>query len=280
MHLLQPTIAQHSASEIKRARQAILAGLERGSMARVDGLAVLCKKRGAQNYGHWMLEMLPKAYIARHFWQDSIRYIVHATIDPLASVVRESLHRLGIGPEEVIEIGSAPIRVERLLVVDGLTSHGTYMSPFVMGCMEKVAADIAPEGMADLFVLREGVPSRRLVEEGDIRDLAAHRGFLLVDPGKLPLARQVACFKAAPRVVGVMGAAMTNLAFCQPGTQVFNLAPANMADTFFWFISGLRDLHYTEVRCEQAPPLHGPAPWDTDLLLSPEDRELIFTQSS
>ena len=278
LHLLQPSIAEHSPSEIKRARHAILAAKESGKMARVDGIAALCKKRGACNYGHWMLEMLPKAFVVREFSPHPTRYIVHATPDPLASVVRESLRRLGIGGDEMIEVGSAPVRVERLLLVDGLTSHGTYMSPLVMECMDRVAADIAPAGMKNLFVLREGVQSRRLVDEGDICALAAQRGFLLLDPGSVPLAHQIACFKAATRIVGVMGAAMTNLAFSQPGTEVFNLAPANMADTFFWFIAGLRDFRYTEVRCEQVPPLHGPMPWDTDLLLSPGDRELIFSR--
>jgi capsular polysaccharide biosynthesis protein len=276
LDLLQPSLTQHSADEVERARAAILGGMKSGNIGHFGGTAALCKKRGSRNYGHWIMEMLPKAFVVRRNWPQATGYIVQATSDPLGGVIAESLSRLGIERNAVLEVGDAPVHVDRLLLVDGLTSHGAYMSPLVMECVETIASDVPPENMKCIFVVRGDLPSRHFVGEDAIRALATQRGYTVVDPAKMSLVRQIACFKGASRIVGAMGAAMTNVAFCQPGTEVFCLTPANMADTFFWFISGLRGLHYTEVRCEQVLPRRGPMPWDTDLLLSSEDKELLF----
>ncbi len=276
LELLQPSITGHSADQIERARVAIVSMKESGNIVHLDGTLALCKKRGARNYGHWAMEMLPKAFVVQRHWSHPVRYMVQLTLDPLREVMRQSMAQIGIGAHALIEVGDEPVLVERLLMVDGLTSHGSYMSPLVMECIETISSNISADSAMDLLILREGLRSRRFVDEDEVRSFATSRGFSLIDPANMPFVRQVACFKGARRIVGVMGAAMTNLAFSHPGTKVFNLTPAGMSDTFFWFISGLRSLQYTEVRCEQVPPTRGPMPWDTDLLLDRLDRDLIF----
>jgi hypothetical protein len=280
LDVLRPSIAGFNTDSIDRSRSAVATGLKAGSMPNIKGTVVLCKKRGARNYGHWIMEMLPKAFLARRACSYPISYMIQSTADPLSSVMRQSLSRINIEQTELVEVDDGPVHVEQLLMVDGLTRHGSYMSPLVMECIDALSAGIQPEGATHLLVLRSGQRSRHFIDEAEILTMATRQGYLLADPASMPLERQIACFKAAKRVVGVMGAAMTNIAFSQPGAEVFCLAPAGMPDTFFWFISGLRGLQFNDVRCEQVLPVRGPAPWETDLLFSAKDRELILGKFS
>jgi hypothetical protein len=51
LDLLQPSLTQHSADEVERARAAILAGMKSGNIGHFGGTVALCKKRGSRNYG-------------------------------------------------------------------------------------------------------------------------------------------------------------------------------------------------------------------------------------
>ena len=63
--LLAPSATQHHPSEIEWARARIAEAQTSGAVPRIDLPVVLGSKRGAHNYGHWLLEMLPMLHFAR-----------------------------------------------------------------------------------------------------------------------------------------------------------------------------------------------------------------------
>lgn len=279
-NLYRETVTQHSEAEVDQAHAAVLAAMERGGEdAEPDrnGPILLCKKRGIGNYGHWMMEMLPKAWLVeRHLPELKARFLVaHATTDLSASMAA-SLSLMGIDLTRTLVADDTPRRFADLLLVDGLSDHGVFLSPLVLNGIDAVSRDIAPAGADRLFVTRRAMGFRRIVDEDTLIAQAQAHGYTLVDPGVLTLREQIALFKRARRIVGVMGAAMTNTVFAPTGARVVTLTPAGMPDTFFWFIATLRGLDYTEIRCAQSGPIQGIMPWDTDLILSPDDRDGIF----
>ena len=279
-NLYRETITQHSEGEIDQAHAAVLAAIGEGGPGaepEAGGPVLLCKKRGVGNYGHWMMEMLPKAHLVHHHLPElEARFLVAQAPEALNDSMAFSLSMLGIDLARTIVADDTPRRFADLLVVDGLSEHGGYMSPLVLDGLDVLAGEVASAGAERLFVTRRAAGFRRVVDEDALIAHAQACGYTLVDPGALSLPQQVALFKGATRIVGVMGAAMTNIAFAPPGAQVVTLTPAGMPDTFFWFIATLRGLDYTEVRCPQSGPVQGVMPWDTDLLLSPEDRDRIL----
>ncbi|MCW2240821.1 glycosyltransferase family 61 protein [Azospirillum canadense] len=281
-NLYRETITQHSEGEIDQAHAAVLAAIGRGGPEAepdASGPVLLCKKRGIGNYGHWMMEMLPKARLVHHHLRDlEARFLVAHVPGHLNDSMAQSLSMLGIDLARTIVADDTPRRFADLLLVDGLSEHGGYMSPFVFDSVNALAGCIPAAGAERLFVTRRATGFRRVVGEDDLIAHAQACGYTLVEPDVLTLPQQVSLFKGATRIVGVMGAAMTNIAFAPPGAQVVTLTPAGMPDTFFWFIVTLRGLDYTEVRCPQSGPIQGVMPWDTDLVLSPEDRERIFAE--
>lgn len=272
--LFRGTITQHSQAEIDRGYAAVMAA---GSLPIRSGTFVLCKKRGADNFGHWLMEMLPKAHLARLYAaREGLRYVVPAARGQLAQVVTDSLAMLEIHEDAVLRADAGPLRVDRLLVVDGLTAHGVFMSPLVLNCIDALSARVKGGQPRKLYVTRDGLTSRRFGNEDAIQRRAEASGYTLLDPARLSFAEQVAAFKNATEIVGVMGAGLTNIAFAPRDARVLNLAPALMPDTFFWFIAGLRGQRYRELRCRQVGLSRGITPWDTDLALEPGDLDEIF----
>ena len=279
-NLYRETITQHSEREIDQAHAAVLAAIEQGGPAAepdTDGPVLLCKKRGIGNYGHWMMEMLPKAQLVHRLLPDlDVRFLVAHAPGHLNDSMAQSLSMLGIDLARTVVADDTPWRFADLLLVDGLSEHGAYMSPLVLDSADALAGCVPAAGTERLFVTRRATGFRRVVGEDDLIAHAQACGYTLVEPDALTLPRQVSLFKGATRIVGVMGAAMTNIAFAPPGARVVALTPAGMPDTFFWFIATLRGLDYAEIRCPQSGPVQGVMPWDTDLSLSPEDRDRIF----
>jgi capsular polysaccharide biosynthesis protein len=268
---LAATIEQHSPADVEAGRELIRRGAEAGNIPHIAGEALLCRKPGASNYGHWLAELLPRIWLLGKHRSDPFPILVQHVGGPLAAVMADSLMMLGIGRERIVMSGPAPISVERLLIVDGLTHHGTYMSPLVTTCLAELTASVPLRGPERLFVTRASVASRRFAAEPGVLDRASRAGFSLLEPSALPFRAQVAAFRAADCVAGAVGAGLANLLFARSGSRAYAFAPASMPDTFFWFIAGHRGLDLSDIRCESAGPPRGPAPWDGDLVLDEAD---------
>ena len=84
-----------------------------------------------------------------------------------------------------------------------------------------------------LFV-RRNAATRRLANHDDIESWHVGRGYTPMDPGALAFHEQALLFARATHIVGVEGAAMTNLIFALRAQFVVILAnPATVSDTFF-----------------------------------------------
>ncbi len=267
LELIPTSRTQHSQAEIAWAREAIIAARSGGGMPGLQGaIHVLCKKRGVSHYGHWLLEMFPKAVLAwQHFDPAGLRFIVPEMPGRPGATIAASLQRIGLRASAIVPLGDAPVHVERLLMVDGLSAHGAYLSPLAVAAVEPLGWDIPPGPDRLLFVTRDGMGARRFRTEAAVAARARAAGYRLFDPGGATLIEQVAAFAGARRIVGMMGAGLTNIVFARRGAQVTVLAPADLPDTFFWFIAGLRGLGYREIRCALAERHDGTADWDREL---------------
>lgn len=227
-------------------QRALARAARQGTPRHIAGLSVLCKSRAAQNYGHFLVEMFPKAWLAhRLLSQRHPTYILAAS--PLEATAREALAGIGINPFAISATDEAPVLCDSLVVIDGLTHHGVYQSPLCAQALAALAAPIPPGEARKLFVPRHAGTRPLLNQEAVVAALAG-RGFTIIDPATLSLHQQIALFKGADLVVGPLGAALSNIAFCRPETRVLALTAQSFPDTFFWFLAQHGRLHYEEVR--------------------------------
>ncbi len=272
--LYRATVTQHAPEEIRLAAAAARAAIETGLAPPSGPPVVLAKKRGAANYGHWLMEMLPMLHLVMdRLGGTEVGVLVHDVTDPqLGEVMQTSLRRLGMPDVRVRVTGLEPAAVRRLILVEGLTEHGTYMSPLVQDCHERLLQGIAGSGHERVFIARAAGMRRNFAEPLRIEQLAAEQGYHVLRPEGLSFSQQVAAVRDARVVAGALGAAMTSLAFARAPAQALLFAGAEMPDTFFWFLANLFGHRYREVRCQQAEARDEDAIfYDRDLLIDDDE---------
>lgn len=277
--LIAQSKTAHSEIEIQEARDNLALALITKEFIPTHAKAVLCKKRGAGNYGHWLVEMLPKAYWARRKigvvdWP----VVVHETSEAMQSIIRQSLEVIGVSADKTIITDRAPVFFDELLVVEGLTGHSIFISPLVMECMEFIASKAGTGSSDSLYAVRRPAKSRDFENEPEAKIIFSENGYTEIEAEKLSFLEQVAAFKSAKRVVGPMGAALTNIIFCRPGTEILVFMPASALELFFWHIAEGKKLDYCEVRCEESGPQQGALPWNRSLRISSVALRSILTK--
>ncbi len=249
LSIYQASITDHLPEEIETARRTIRERMADGSMPVHLGPAVLCKKRGTHNYGHFLIEMLPKAYLARrHLSGENLAYVIGAEGGGLGAVMRDALAMLDIPESAIMRRDRQPSFFRELIVINGLTQHSRFMSPLVFECLGQLAGRVAAAEGERLYVSRGSALFRKLLNEDELTPILTERGYEIVDPGRLSLAEQIAKFKGARSIIGITGAGLTNVVFSRPGATMTCLTPATMPETFFWFLATLKNHRFLDVR--------------------------------
>ena len=272
--LYRASVTQHAPDEIATAATAVRHALQRGLVPASGPPLVLAKKRGAANYGHWLMEMLPMLHLVLdRLGPAKPGVLVHDVTDPqLGEAMQWSLRRLGMPDDRVRVTGLEPAAFRRLILVEGLTEHGTFMSPLVPYCHRQLLHGINGTGHERVFIARTAGLRRNFSEPLHMERLATDAGYHVLRTEGLSLRQQMAAVRDARVVAGVMGAAMTNLAFARSPAKVLLFAGAVMPDTFFWFLANLFGHRYREVRCLQSESEDGDAIfYDRDLLIDDEE---------
>ena len=199
--------------------------------------AAACLDACAQNYAHFLTEVLPRITLFCSLEQySSIPLIIDANLhnnllEAIAGVV---------GPSRVVyllPIGRA-IKCGLLLSISA-TGYVPFdqrnyrlinfrQGQFCAHALKRVKDNVSLESLnkspkldypEKIFVQRES-SVRRLVNSQQIEHLLTQHGFSLIDTGKLNFHEQVALFSQAKVIIGPTGAAMANAMFCQPGTEI------------------------------------------------------------
>jgi hypothetical protein len=189
--------------------------------------AVHVAKRGNSNYGHFLVEMLPRLALNAGAYPEDAPILLHGLSKPFALPM---LAEIGIDERRVAWIDNRPVRVRKLYWPTRNTFHPLSNSPHVFSFLRTLAP--LTDGGRRLFVGRRDASKRQLLNEDAV--LSALDGFERVSPGHLPFSEQIGTFARADLVVAVVGAALTNLVFMPPGGTVVMLQPATAAGYFFW----------------------------------------------
>lgn len=78
-----------------------------------------------------------------------------------------------------------------------------------------------------IYLSRAGQKTRAIANEDELSVILNDRNILILRPEELDHAEQVALHRAAELVVSTCGAALTNILFCRPGTQVVEICPVD-----------------------------------------------------
>lgn len=236
---------------------------------------------GSSNYGHWLVDDLPrlKAILAlTRFSPRPIRVLIHSYAESINNIRMQSI-RLILGEAihiDLLEPGQ-PYYFKELFYTTPVSQHPVHKSPIALDFAARetvfraVANDEDVDGPTLVFVDRSSRHGRALSNQVEIRELVESRGFITVDPESLDFIEQVRIFAGAQVVIGQMGAAMTNTLFCRPATTIIYLAPSGWIEPFYWDLSVVRGHYYRvlfgNVVDQTVPPHCSNFTIDTDALI-------------
>ena len=263
------SISQHTELDLQIGLRQIEQAEGQGGAPTISGPCILCTKPGGDNYGHWLNEMLSRADVGRRLGLPQTKYLVPLAGPLLDAVIRDSLDLIGVPGDAIVPV-DGPVRVEELYGVSDMTHHGIFMSPQVLRCLYRIKTRLEPDPPSRIYVTRQG-RTRKFNDEAAVCEAFRREGYRIVDPGQLSFRSQVQAFMGATEVVGCMGAGLTNIGFAPTRIPVTAFAPAEMADTFYYFLAGLRRQSYREVRCRVSSTPQGLGLRDHDLLLDADE---------
>lgn len=190
-------------------------------------------------YYHWLMDSLPRLALLGKFPAET-RILIPANIYP--SCV-ESLELLGIAGR------CRPAPEKHFLIDDYYFSATTAMtgcdSPYAIRWLRDTLlpyADPAGPVHEKLYITRRG-KTRGIVNEQEVIDFFAARGWTIAHLEDLTLVKQMWLFSRVRFVCGLHGAAFTNLLWSSPGCRALELFPSNFINGCYEAIAA-----YTGVR--------------------------------
>jgi len=185
------------------------------------------------NYGHWLYEDVPRLLSALPHLPDNVKFLIPRD---MGSWKLESLYALGIKEDQLHPIdGHCEAHCERLWFATELGSSREFItSPSVvkklrMQLLQHAESDLKGDDCEGLpvveriFISRGNSSNERLTNEDDLIEVAKTLGFEVISPLDYSLLEQINIFKNAKIIVGVFGAALTNIMFAKPNATLVDL---------------------------------------------------------
>ena len=214
--------------------------------------SLLAQRPWADNFGHFLVDAaalvtladrlaLPSGWqiVIAHFADPRTRAIAHEVLGVLARGV------------PVVEHGNAEVwRFEQLHYVSPVQVPSAMKRPETLAMLRAaLLRGYGERAVANrrLFVSRGPDALRKLDNEHEVAAICRARGFEVVRPDLEPMGEQAALFRSAAFVVGVKGAALTNLMFGPAGSTALVLTPGDFPDPFFWDVCAQTGIRYAEM---------------------------------
>jgi capsular polysaccharide biosynthesis protein len=206
----------------------------------------------AQNYAHWITEILPRIVM---FCKIEANKDIPILVDEkLPATIWQSL-ALAVGPHRKVYVLSPVISVKvkklHLISVSGYIPfgfrgtidrealHGKY-SPVALAsvrelAIESIMGEQVQKALPRKFFIRRKSSSRRLLNQDQIEKIVVAKGFSVVCPEELTFLEQVRLFNNAEAIIGPTGAAFANIIFCNPSAKVTILIADNPSMPYLYW---------------------------------------------
>jgi capsular polysaccharide biosynthesis protein len=193
------------------------------------------------NYYHWHCDVLTRLVWALPQFPLETQVILPPA---LTSWQKRSLELVGLKSSRCVTYkGRRPWELEKLVWASPLTMTGDHEPQSLQKLRKTVFDHLGHEmpqvpGTRKLYLTRRNTHGRRVTNEEEVLPLLLEKGFEAVDCGQLSYDEQVRMFSEAGVVVAPHGAALTNLLWSPPDTQVFEIFEPGTVRRCYWSLCG------------------------------------------
>jgi hypothetical protein len=210
------------------------------------------------NYGHFLCENAPKLMNIAHSGLRTICILYPEEAAYSADFIIEILAAVGVRAEVKVLAPGSLVRFHAMLHFTPVAKHNFRKSRALLEFRDVAVGLFGADGQdRALFVTRPENGRRRVTNQSTVSAYLQAHSYIPIDTGHLGLVEQVRLFAGARRIIGSVGAGLTNMIFAPAGTEVVYLCNG-IIDLFFWDIAGLCDHRFTWFFAGR------PRPWTQD----------------
>jgi len=223
----------------------------RKNVFEIENVYLIHDHFGGNNFAHWLMDWAPRFAFLDEVGIPRSKLHFFSPM-PLSSVQRSTIARLGIEPSQFIRFHRDTTSEPYTLLISRLFGCST------VGCDLRRPAQYASSWALDFvrgLFLEQDLPrnrnfrigrkgTRQLLLSPEIESLLEAQGFETVFLEDMSLDNQAALFNSAKTIVSAHGAALSNLIFCQPGTNVLEIFPPDYSTGNFFTVAAARGLNY------------------------------------
>jgi hypothetical protein len=209
------------------------------------GAACVLGTLGADNYYHWMLDIMPRLSLIRQ--HEELQCIPLIVPKQLKKFQKETLQMAGFSSDRIIEFDGSFCQVEKLYYLSSLGDTGN-PSPYDVLSLRELFLDKPscnqPPSSEYIYITRRDAKYRRVLEEHKIIEYLQSTGFEVVCLSDLSFAEQIQKFNRAKIIIAPHGAALTNMVFAPENVQIIELFPENYINGCFWALANVCKYNY------------------------------------
>lgn len=207
---------------------------------------------GAVVYTHWLFDLLPKFKVVEDSGL-SLGYFDYIVVNNKnTNFQKETLKKFGISESKLITFPSSKDRVFKCEEYFYVTPVRRNLSTpiWVLDFIKENFPPMPVEKVRakKIYLSRRKANRRKIVNESEVSDYLKEKGFLILDCEDFSIGEISWIMSQAETVVGPHGAAMSNIAFCKPGTKVVELFSTHLSQEY-WLLSKRCSLIYFSVNC-------------------------------
>jgi tetratricopeptide (TPR) repeat protein len=215
----------------------------------IDGTVAVLSGLLNDVYFHWMFEVLPRIELLRRSGIELASIDKFLINSPhLLPFHKETLDALGIPETKRLETYNYPHIKATQLVVPSFPGSIAWMPKwschFLINEFLNKQATEKSERIERIYISRENVSNRRLINESEVMTLLNNFGFKSVNLESMSVTAQASLLAGAKVVIAPHGGGLTNAVFCSPGTKIIEIFSPNYVYPCYWLISNLLGLQY------------------------------------
>ena len=86
-----------------------------------------------------------------------------------------------------------------------------------------------------IYVTRESASYRKIINEADIIPILRNKGYKVINPELYNIDEQIRIFSQANKIISPHGSNLSNIIFCKPGTEIYEISPLFKKKFEFFF---------------------------------------------
>jgi capsular polysaccharide biosynthesis protein len=204
------------------------------------------------NYYHWLIDLFPRVGLlksAEDRFGSFDRFLINGS---RAHYEQASLRALDLTQEKIMYAGAGDRFLIKEAMIPSMDHLAKVIAPWKIDILRNLG-DLQPRTKTSprrLYISRQHAAVRRVINEPEVEKLLVTANFTIVELESKSWDEQVAMFSSAEIVLAPHGAALANIAFCQPGALVAEIGTKPGYKDFYLQLAASAQLRYRFVEAK------------------------------